>query len=116
MNCFLRFLLMLSLELFICLLINFKVDLSGAFAKISAIVSIFFLALLSLLTVMITVMLVIDKSNADDVEWPLASLNTLYLTMSPARRKAANLLLLTYVLRRALFASCIVMMQEYPTL
>lgn len=101
---------MVSLEVLICLLINWKTDVMGTFSKVSAIVSIFFLALLSLLTILIIGMLVIDKSDADDVEWPLASLNTLYLNMSTARRKAANFYLLAYMLRRAHFALCIVLM------
>ena len=72
---------MTSFELMICLLINFKAEVSaGAFAKFSTIVSVFFLALLCLLTVLFLVMLIVDKarttnddSNDEEVEerdWP----------------------------------------------
>lgn len=42
------------------------------------------------------------------------SLNTLYLGMRNSRRTAANLYLISYVLRRAIFAIIITMMMEYP--
>ena len=117
---------MTSFELFICLLINFKAEVSsGPFATISTIVSIFFLVLLSLITVLILVMLIVDKGtksdNNDEEEikerdWPKAYLNTLYLNMAPTRRRAANVYLLSYIFKRALYAVCIVIMQDYPSL
>lgn len=88
----------------------------------STIMSIFFLVLLSLLTLMVFVMTIIDRgsaTNADDdrqIIWPMASLNTLYLNMAPQRRTAANIYLLSYMLRRGHFALCIVLMQDYPAL
>ena len=118
---------MTSFELFICLLINFKAEVSsGAFATISTIVSVFFLVLLLLMTVLFIVMLIVDKepncdNNNDEEEvkernWPKAYLNTLYLNMAPTRRRAANVYLLSYMFRRALYAICIVIMQDYPSL
>lgn len=42
------------------------------------------------------------------------SLNTLYLGMRNSRRTAANIYLISYVLRRALFAITITMLMDYP--
>ena len=108
---------MTSFEILLCFLINYKTyaELSGTFAKISFIVSIFFVALLVLLTLMLVLMTFVDRKSTNN-EWPMTSLNTLYLNMSPLRRTAANIYLLSYMLRRVHFAVCIVMMQDYPAL
>ena len=43
-------------------------------------------------------------------------LNTLYLSMSTRKKIASNIYLITYVLRRAVYAIVVILLFDYPTL
>ena len=43
-------------------------------------------------------------------------LNTLYLSMSTQKNFASNIYLITYVLRRAVYAIVVILLFDYPTL
>ena len=43
-------------------------------------------------------------------------LNTLYLSMSMQKNFASNIYLITYVLRRAVYAIVVIFLFDYPTL
>ena len=43
-------------------------------------------------------------------------LNTLYLSMSMQKNFASNIYLITYVLRRAVYAIVVILLFDYPTL
>ena len=56
-----------------------------------------------------------DPTN-DPAQLPVPALNTLYLGMSNNKRTAGSLYLISYILRRAVFAVVVVLMQDYPAL
>lgn len=52
----------------------------------------------------------------DQNQPPMATLERLYLNMSNKRRTAANIYIITYMLRRAVFAIVVILMTSYPAL
>ena len=66
---------------------------------------------------MLFVLLVINSNPAKDKnKLPHPMLSTLYLSMSTAKKIPSNIYLITYVLRRAIYAILVVLMGNYPAL
>jgi hypothetical protein len=66
---------------------------------------------------MLFTLLVIDSDpvkSKDKLPHPM--LSTLYLSMNTAKKIPSNIYLITYVLRRAIFAIVVVLMGDYPAL
>ena len=116
---FFRLLLLAFLDIFITVMICFKnevVDTNKDFYKVSRIVAMFFTALTMLFIGMLFVLTAIESDPKRDTKQATnVYLNTLYLGMSPKRRTAANIYLISFVLRRAVYALIVTLMDEYPT-
>ena len=66
---------------------------------------------------MLFVLLVIESDPAKEKQkLPQPSLNTLYLSMSTANKIPSNIYLITYFLRRAIYAIVVVLMGDHPAL
>lgn len=119
-NMIFRLLLAAFLEIFICLLINFKSekrDNESDFEAISRIISIFMLILCSLVTMLMFLVTAIESNpELSPTEPHIASLETMYLGMNIKRKNASNTYVLAYLLRRAVYALVVIMMDEYPAL
>lgn len=115
-----RLILAAFLEIFICVLINFKAETKGNetdFEDISRIVSIFMLVLCTLVTMLIFIITAFESSPDIDPKEPhIAHLETMYLDMKIQRKTASNTYILAYLLRRAVYALVVIMMNEYPAL
>lgn len=114
-----RLLYVTFLEIFICLLINFKAgtDASSDFEAISRIVSIFMLVICALfILLMFTITTIESDPERDQKEPHVVSLETLYLGMSIKRKSASNVYIIASTFRRAIYALVAIMMHDYPAL
>ena len=118
-NMIFRTMLVFFLEIFICILINFKAgtDSSNDFESISRVVTIFMLLILTLFILLMFLITAIESDPERDPKLPpVATIHNLYLGMSNKRRTAANIYLIAFMLRRALYAVVVIMMKNYPAL
>lgn len=118
-NVMFRMLKVFFLELFICILINMEAKTSGNndFEAISKIIAIFMLTILTLLVLLFFFITAIESDVERDLSQPpVASLDYVYLGMSNSRRTAANIYLVAYMLRRAVFAVVVILMTDQPAL
>ena len=114
-----RLFLVFFLEIFICILINFKAGTNSDndFEAISRVVAICFLAIMTLFVLLMFLVTAIESDpERDPNSQPIASLHYIYLDMSNKRRTQANIYLIAYMLRRAVYAIVVIMMQDYPAL
>ena len=113
---FFRLLLLAFLDIFITIMICFKnevFDTNKDFYKVSRIVAMFFTALTMLFIGMLFVLTAIESDPKRDTKQATnVYLNTLYLGMSPKRRTAANIYLISFVLRRAVYALIVTLMEQ----
>lgn len=111
-----RLLLAAFLEIFICILINMKADERDGesdFEAISRIVAIFMLILCSLVTLLMFLVTAIESNpELDENEPHIASIETMYLGMSVKRKSASNAYVMAYLLRRAIYALVVILMDE----
>ena len=118
LNILMRFLMVTFLEFFICCLINLKAssERTTDFESISRIVSIFYVVLLLLLVCLFFVMAVLDSDPRRDQNMPPPlGLQTMYLGMDNKRRNASNLYIIFQMIRYAVYALAVVLLDEYPT-
>ena len=118
-NMIFRMMMVFFLEIFICILINFKAgtDSNIDFESTSRVINIFLLAILTLFIMLMFLITAIESDPERDPKLqPVATIHNLYLGMSNKRRTAANIYLVSFMLRRALYAVVVIMMKNYPAL
>lgn len=118
-NMIFRLLMIFFLEIFICILVNVKAgtDSTNQFESTSRIVTIFMLIIMTLFILLMFLITSIESDpERDPKQPPVASLHSLYLDMSDKRRTAANISIIAYLLRRALYAVVVILMTDYPAL
>lgn len=119
-NTIFRLLLAAFLEIFICILINFKAearDNESDFESISRIVAVFMLVICSLSLLLLFFVTAMESNPELDPSEPhIASIETLYLDMHVKRKSASNAYVLSYMLRRAVYALVVILMEDYPAL
>jgi len=117
LNTVFRLFMVLFFEIFICTLINFEAGEGSKndFESISRVISYSMFAISILFILLLFLITAIESDvDRDEKELPTAYLDSLYQGMSLKRRTPANIYLIAYLLRRALYAVVVVMMQAYP--
>ena len=91
--------------------------LSSRYLLAPFIVSIFFLSLATVFISLLFILTAVESDpERDEKDPPMVQLSTIYLNMSNNRRTASNIYLISYMLRRAIFAVIVILMDSYPYL
>lgn len=81
------------------------------------IVAVFFLIISALFIGLLFMMMVVDSDpEIEQNQPPQAAMTTVYLNMSNHNKSAANLFVIVYALRRAIYAVVFVLLENYPAL